>query len=427
VKAIESGSYSEALTAYVELSEKQDDMTKINEDVNEALQKKYDDIMDGYAKGTIEQDTINAIDKLAGETGESASRAYFDFHKVIKEINVSRSFFEQGTESYEKGDYSEAAKYFSYVDEIDIAHYSEAQENIETAETKIEEEKLKQYTLAKNEINELIDKGKYEDAMSKIRSLKYEVDDESMISELTGKLENNIVKNMEDKISAYFSSYDYLSAYNYVSGLTYNFDFDSIKNKLSSLRDDFVEYALNEAKKEADAKNYEGAASLIKTAVQALGSESSELNDAYTEYRKHLPIYLAEMEYMSSEGPVYVDRNVKDNTSTSHRHSLWVGYFFNNEYWVEYFTNGNYKAFTGICGCSYDNRSDKESTYFEVYGDGKLLYTSPEVTSGTIPFEFDIDISGVKILRIWYPPTSGRPSIAAIYDGMLIPVTENNE
>ena len=52
------------------------------------------------------------------------------------------------------------------------------------------------YEQAKNEINELIDKGKYTDAMSKIRSLKYEVDDESMINELTDKLEKTVAQDM---------------------------------------------------------------------------------------------------------------------------------------------------------------------------------------------------------------------------------------
>lgn len=35
-----------------------------------------------------------------------------------------------------------------------------------------------------------------------------------------------------------------------------------------------------------------------------------------------------------------------------------------------------------------------------VYGDGKLLYSSPEMARGVMPIDFDIDVEGVMRLKI---------------------------
>ena len=132
------------------------------------------------------------------------------------------------------------------------------------------------------------------------------------------------------------------------------------------------------------------------------------------------------MDYMSCEGWVSVDDNLNDNTNVTHRHSLWVeGY--GKSVWVKYFPNGNHSRFTGVCGCSYGCRSSSESRYFEVYGDGKLLYTSPTMTSSAIPVNFDVDISDVRVVRIWYPARAGENKIAALYDAMFLPKTDEAE
>ena len=49
------------------------------------------------------------------------------------------------------------------------------------------------------------------------------------------------------------------------------------------------------------------------------------------------------------------------------------------------------------------------------------------MTSSAIPVNFDIDISGVRVVRIWYPATAGNNKIAALYDGMFLPKTDEAE
>jgi hypothetical protein len=60
--------------------------------------------------------------------------------------------------------------------------------------------------------------------------------------------------------------------------------------------------------------------------------------------------------------------------------------------------NSNYNMFTGtlVSGCSLEG-----TTQVKIYGDERLLYTSPMISSGTIPVSFSVDVSNVLLLKIY--------------------------
>ena len=66
---------------------------------------------------------------------------------------------------------------------------------------------------------------------------------------------------------------------------------------------------------------------------------------------------------------------------------------------VEYLLNNNYHSFKGKFVC-LDDYSNQQSTIIKVYGDGNLLFTSHPISTGAKTTDFDIDISGYKILKI---------------------------
>lgn len=65
---------------------------------------------------------------------------------------------------------------------------------------------------------------------------------------------------------------------------------------------------------------------------------------------------------------------------------------------VEYLLNNNYKTFQGklVCGKSNNN----QTAIIKIYGDGKLLFTSPPMSKGVKSTDFNIDVSNYKILKI---------------------------
>lgn len=151
----------------------------------------------------------------------------------------------------------------------------------------------------------------------------------------------------------------------------------------------------------------------------------AELTEAPTEppttEAEHLSVYINDLDYLSSEGAVYNDgSDIKDNTGTQHRHSLYVDSMTFKACYVEYHLEEKYTDFTFTCGVSYYQRSASDTKYFEIMGDdGNILYTSPVMSAGSLPEEFTINVTGVNVLRIQYPKTYGSNSIATLYDGLL--------
>lgn len=120
---------------------------------------------------------------------------------------------------------------------------------------------------------------------------------------------------------------------------------------------------------------------------------------------------------------------VLDNRGNQYDFGIHVDGDKSENYYFEIELDGQYQQFTGICACpeinaaisSYAyNTSTKYIKYFEVYGDGVLLYRSPVMRYDYAPQSFAVDVTDVQVLRILYPATDGPNEIATIYDGVLI-------
>ena len=277
-------------------------------------------------------------------------------------------------------------------------------------------------------IQALVRAGKYQDALQEINSLSYS--DAATADTLRSDLEKALMSDAAIKVNNYFDVFDYKGAYNYLKGLHKDFGFESIGKKINNLEDEFVSYSISSAEKDASEKNYEAASAVILQAMKCLGENNETLNNAYKEYRSHLPVYITELEYMAIRGSVTVNDTLEDNVGNTYHSSYSIngdGYSSKDktyQYWADYYINGKYSEFSGTVALNPRFKNSDKTKLFEVYGDGKLLYTSPTVTNTFIPEKFKIDISGVKVLRIYYPDVGGVNSIATIYDGVLQPVTE---
>ena len=62
--------------------------------------------------------------------------------------------------------------------------------------------------------------------------------------------------------------------------------------------------------------------------------------------------------------------------------------------------SGLYKTLSGTMVVSAESEDCTDSSIFEFYGDGSLLYTSPAIVDSSSPIDFNIDIIGVKKITI---------------------------
>lgn len=415
---IESFDFENAYQYYIDNVEESKKKDEIDTEIKSAMDDIYDTLTEKYSAEELDADNITYLKKLASEASFYESDEYIIFLNNISLIDSSFDAYEEGMAMYDKKDYSSAMYYFEMVNEIDSTHYSDAQDKFSECEKLLSNQKTES-------IRSLISSGKYQEAIQKINYLT----DSKLAQTLTAEIETAVTSEVDSKINSYFSNFDYNGAYDYLDDLNGQYGFESLKTRLNGLEDEFVQYSLSKAEENAADNNYEAASAVIQQAIDMIGEENENLNSAYNEYRSHLPIYITDMEYMSCVNRVETQEKLKDNIGNTYHNGLFMARdisFLGDKGWygegsADYYLNGKYAVFSGTVAVPTKNENNTRSSYFEVYGDGKLLYTSPVMEKTSLPENFSINITDVQVLKISYPESNENSELATIYDGLLTP------
>ncbi len=408
---IDKGEFSDALDLYEEEIEDSSKEREQRKEIKKGLEKRYDKILDMYANDEIKdkelEDFFELIDELKIDTDDDG---YDKFYSAYLGLEYEKEYYKNGLDYLEDEYYSDAIYYFELIDE-ESPLYEDAQAKLAEAQEKIVEEKL-------SEVQEYIDNENYSSAIDTLEYYEDELKGNEEYEKMLATAEEGAIAEVKATVDEYFADYDYYNAYYYLSDQIYYYsDIDEIQTMYDNVAEDYAAYMLAVAKEKSDAEDFESAANILEIAMDELGDDNADINDAYLEYKSYLPTYINTLDYFASNGSLY--NSDTDNTGTEHQYSLYMDGWGEDNYWVEYLINGNYNVFEGVCGVSYYERSTTDSKYFEIYGDGKLLYTSPTMTQSVQPVEFAINVTDVEVLKISYPATSGSNSIATLYDGLL--------
>lgn len=112
-------------------------------------------------------------------------------------------------------------------------------------------------------------------------------------------------------------------------------------------------------------------------------------------------VLLEDLDYFTKTAGINgLNSGGKDNVGTTH--STGINFSCNGSGTGEaiYLLNGRYSRFIGTAGLCYDARDTNNEFSLKIYGDGKLLYSSPNFTAGIKPESFNIDITGVLELKL---------------------------
>lgn len=430
---MDDGKYQKAAEYY----DKHDSSIDVD-NLSKLLKESSDSIVQDYKNDKISfenaSDNINAL--LSMSNKKTKSELSSDL-ALITNLNESRTNFESAENFYNHEKYKEAIERYEKVIQEDI-NYDNAQNKIQLSNNKLEEIKAEEERRAEeikqkqkddkiSEIKKLVDLEKYQQVNETLYEFSSECDDVSTAEEVASEIEAYITETMNNNIDGYFADYDYEAAYNYLENINYYFNYSAVIEKMDTLENDFVENTITNAEKEAAVKNYANACSIIEVAFKAVGEDNESLNKAYNEYRKHIDVYITDIPYMSCDGRINTNDSLVDNTNVTHNRSFYISNYGSPS--IEFFTNKNYSKFSGIIACSSNQRNNKDSMFIEIYGDGNLIYTSSVMTASTLPESFDIDISGVTVLKIRWTSSDeySNKDIATIYDGMFIHKDENVE
>ena len=113
---------------------------------------------------------------------------------------------------------------------------------------------------------------------------------------------------------------------------------------------------------------------------------------------------LAEVKYMnsSSNNGCFESRsNQNDNVGNTYKDAVVQADspYFRNEDFDEYYLDQKYKHFSGTVFLKEEKKTYEYVLKFAIYGDDIELF-STNISGGSLPKDFDLDVSDVKVLKI---------------------------
>ena len=162
------------------------------------------------------------------------------------------------------------------------------------------------------------------------------------------------------------------------------------------------------------------------TENKVIGQSTSNATSDVPALASNEPIKLSSLNYFAIESGwliVYKD-NVRMNVGDYAEDCFMFNMASWNEENFSYILNGAYSKMTGTIFLEYDSIGTYCVGKLNVWGDNKLLYTSPEIKDGFIPKDFEIDISNVNVLKIGYEDiqaTGNKRGFLCISNVTLIP------
>lgn len=191
---------------------------------------------------------------------------------------------------------------------------------------------------------------------------------------------------------------------------------DEIQQKIDKTLVTYAQSYVKKAEASFNDHDIDGAIGNIEVAMQ-LQPNNGDYRNTYDTYVQYLPfaLYLEENVFYEDEsGDVYgsaefdITMDSNDNNTMPHCIRWYDNKDTNENSWNVYYNlEGKYDSVTGTLFLEDYYKDYKSPGYFEVYGDGKLLYTSPEVQAGVLPQEIDFDVSGIQKLKISFHGCEG--------------------
>lgn len=368
-KALESGSVESVSQVYRKLSAKGEAATAreaIIDFINQAGEKINKDFTFDISPYTDEESLANAVDR--------AMEDYTNQHwgPILSSGDLYELDDPMVDNALEAFDTTVHSKLCYYAGTYQVSHaesYGDYKNAIETLEQ-----------VAESDQN-------YEDAVQKAE----EAYDGYM---------NAVIKLADD----YIAKEDYSAAIELLNTVTES-EFakksDELSKKLTEVKQSSAQKYTEKAKAcllEGDA---EGAVGNMEVAANILPSDENKAK--LEEYRLYLPFALYEKNNMlttSGQGYLYVDDVEISNNNIEYKNILHSSSGEGYYRVVTYNLAGKYDVVTGTIFLSSEEKNQPYDGYFEAYGDGKLLYTSPKVSAGFLPQAIKFNVTGIQTLEL---------------------------
>ena len=467
-KAVENNNSSDAIEIY------NDKLSDDKEDQKEArnyIKKRLSDSLSDYGSGKITEKEFESIYKTIEKVNQKVNgiSSIEDTYYKYQEVKASKESFKAGEKAYSEKDYATAVRQYSLIISDDTEHYKDAQQKlqdsiknyessvldqvdksvasgnydeaflvIDNAIDDIGTEKLKDYreglvdsyeSYAIETAQQLANEGKYQEAY---QCLNDAIDTIGYTDKLSSTYSSIYIEEYETKMKTAYDAKDYLSVFRiYVEA---DWIIEGSSEMMNYYTSSITEY-LNDIDVKAesafgDNKDYEAAILVLRDALSDVVDLNileitSHIEEKIAYYQEYQPIYLTDLSCIQKnnveigEEVDTSDVNKRNYTAeTVIRQSMSKN---DNKGYVLYNINFEYSSLRGVLyrphyslSCDY---IWSQPGCVKIYGDDVLLYESPKVTQDFYDaLEFDIDIHGVRNLKIEFSNSVWAPGGTIVWD-----------
>lgn len=303
--------------------------------------------------------------------------------------------YELGLFYFERGDYEEAIQALKSVTS-DSSSYVDAQELLAKA-TDCYRDKLM------DTANTYVEKDDYKLAIDILNAGLLVIPDDAKllqtIDDCSTKYTDSVRTSAIAEAETYATGQDYANALVTVQSAVAEVGGDA---ELNALVDKYLsayrESVLTQANEILYNNGYDAANSFLKESIYIVPNDPV-ITKKIEEFKALAPITLDQLSMLTGDD-WYIYDSVDDNLGNTHTHALGSS-FYDDETKV-YKLGAMYTRIQGTLFIRSDTKnSAKWGTTFKISGDGKLLY-SAELWDGDEPISFNVDISGVDKLEIYY-------------------------
>lgn len=301
-------------------------------------------------------------------------------------------YYSKGEEYLESKEYEKAIKMFKKV-EKDADKYKDAKNKLEeTMKVYIED-----YVSSANNYVELKE---YNKAIAIFDELSDEIKNTDEVQDAIADI---VIKKVENEISEKEELYEQIIIINEEMK-------DSINSKVEEKLDDMMLEKVNsyveELKEKISAKNYETYKEQVEKIVESIGEPTEVTKKLYDTLETYRPKDLLSLNYEKEDTLITSTENgntpVRDTKG-----DMYSNYILVNESekqkdnTITWDLNGEYTLLSGKIALNEEiSKVTSKGVKISIIGDGKTIYKSKKIKKTTNPFEFNVDVSKVKELKI---------------------------
>lgn len=182
---------------------------------------------------------------------------------------------------------------------------------------------------------------------------------------------------------------------------------DEISQKINETLVTYADSYAQKAEACFNEKDVDGAIGNMEVAME-LQPDNADYKTKYDTYQQYLPFNLYDEDNVIAVEDIdaswaHFDTHATANDNTEMLHVISVGhdsYETTNVYNIQYNLAGKYGTVNGKMFIADTYKNTVQTSYFEAYGDGKLLYTSPKMEKGVLPQDVAFDVTGVQKLEL---------------------------